>query len=43
MKAFENNVSFKSFLTSVEDTGTLIAWLKSGAILLLGKVGVVEN
>ena len=40
MKAFENNVSCKSFVTFVEDT--LIARLKSGAISLLGKIGVVE-
>ena len=40
MKAFENNVSCKSFVTFVEDT--LIARLNSGAISLLGKVGVVE-
>ena len=40
MKAFENNVSCKSFVTFVEDT--LIARLKSGATSLLGKVGVVE-
>ena len=40
IKAFENNVSCKSFVTFVEDT--LIARLKSGAISLLGKVGVVE-
>jgi len=40
MKVFKNNVSCKSFVTFVE--GTLIARLKSGAISLLGKVGVVD-
>ena len=40
MKAFENNVSCKSFVTFVEDT--LIARLKLGAISLLGKVGAVD-
>ena len=40
MKAFKNNVSCRSFVTFVEDT--LIARLKSGAISLLGKVGVVD-
>ena len=41
MKAFKNNTSCKSFVTFVEDT--LIARLKSGAISLLGKVGVVDS
>lgn len=40
MKVFKNNVSCKTFVSFVEDT--LIAQLKSGAISLLGKVGVVD-
>ncbi len=40
MKVFKNNVSCKPFVSFVEDT--LVARLKSGAISLLGKVGVVD-
>ena len=40
MKVFRNNVSCKPFVKFVEDT--VIALVKSGAISLLGKVGVVS-
>ena len=40
MKVFKNNVSCKPFVSFVEET--LVARLKSGAISLLGRVGVVD-
>ena len=40
MKVFRNNVSCKPFVKFVEDTA--IARVKSGAISLLGKVGVIS-
>ena len=41
MKVFKNNVSCKPFVSFVEET--LVARLKSGAISLLGRVGVVDS
>lgn len=40
MRVFKNNVSCKPFVSFVEET--LVARLKSGAISLLGRVGVVD-
>ena len=40
MKVFKNNVSCKPFVSFVEET--LVARLRSGAISLLGRVGVVD-
>ena len=40
MKVFKNNVSCKPFVSFVEER--LVARLKSGAISLLGRVGVVD-
>ena len=40
MKVFKNNVSCKPFVSFVEET--LVARVRSGAISLLGRVGVVD-